>query len=336
MGLSLVTGGSGFIGGHLVAALTERGERVRILDVAAPDAPPPGVTVISGSVLDRDSVARAVDGTDRVFHLAATAQLWHRDWSVFERINLGGTRTVLEAAAQAGVRRFVHCSTESVLHAGRGRRPVDERSDPGLEAMAGPYCRSKYLAEKEALAAAAAGLPVVVVNPTAPIGPGDRAPTPPTAMLRLFLRGGPRLILDCTLNLVHVRDVADGMILAAERGAVGERYILGGSDVRLADLAARIDRLAGRRPRRRWTVPGPLALAAATVDEWISDHLSHRPPRAPVTGVRLALAATGVDGGKAAREIGFRARPLDDALADAVAWLRRTDGTQGVADSSFW
>lgn len=326
VGLSLVTGGSGFIGGHLVTALAERGERVRVLDVAPPEALPPGVTVVQGSVLDRAAVERALDGVDRVFHLAAVAQLWHRDRSVFERVNRGGTRTVLEAAAQAGVRRFVHCSTESVLAAGGGGRPVDERSDPGLEAMAGPYCRSKYLAERDALAAAAAGLPLVVVNPTAPIGPGDRGPTPPTAMLRLFLDGGPRLILDCTLNLVHARDVADGMILAAERGTVGERYILGGGDVRLSDLAARLDRMAGRRPRRRWTVSPPLALAAATVDEWISDHLSHRPPRAPVTGVRLALAATGVDGGKAARDLGYRPRPLDEALADAVAWLTRGAG----------
>ena len=141
-------------------------------------------------------------------------------------------------------------------------------------------------------------------------------------MLRLFLRGGPRLILDCTLNLVHVRDVADGMILAAERGAAGERYILGGTDVRLSDLAARLDRLAGRPPLRRWTVPGPLALAGAMLDEWISDHISSRPPRAPVTGVRLALAAAGADSGKAARTLGYRPRGLDDALADAVTWLK--------------
>ncbi|CAO3424870.1 NAD-dependent epimerase/dehydratase family protein [Azospirillum doebereinerae] len=325
MGLSLVTGGSGFIGSHLVAALVERGERVRILDVTLPNAPPPGVTVLHGSVLDREAVANACEGVSRVFHLAAVAQLWQRDPSVFESVNRDGTRIVLAAAEKAGVSRFVHCSTESVLNRGAS---ADERSDSGLATMAGPYCRSKYLAEREALAAAAKGMPVVVVNPTAPIGPGDRTPTPPTAMLRLFLGGGPRLILECTLNLVHVRDVADGMILAAERGVVGERYILGGSDVRLSDLAARLDRLAGRDPRRRWTIPGRLALAAAMLDEWVSDHLTHRPPRAPATGVRLALAAGRVDSTKAIRTLGYSPRSLGDTLTDTVGWLMRTD-TEG-------
>ncbi|WP_448191543.1 NAD-dependent epimerase/dehydratase family protein [Azospirillum sp. sgz301742] len=319
MGLSLVTGGSGFIGGHLVAALAERGERVRILDMSLPREPPPGVTALQGSVLDREAVTTACEGVERVFHLAAVAQLWQRDRSVFERVNRGGTQIMLEAAAKADVRRFVHCSSQSVLIDGGA---MDNPSGPEeQEVLAGPYCRSKYLAERDALAAAAGGMPVVVVNPTAPIGPGDLAPTPPTAMLRMFLGGGPRLILDCMLNLVHVRDIAEGMILAAERGAVGERYVLGGSDVRLSDLAARLDRLAGRRPRRRWAIPGRLALTTAMLNEWISDHLTHRPPFAPVTGVRLALAAGGVDSAKAMRELGYRPRPLDDALADAAAWL---------------
>ncbi|HYG88341.1 MAG TPA: NAD-dependent epimerase/dehydratase family protein [Azospirillum sp.] len=327
MGVTLVTGGSGFIGSHLVAALAERGERVRILDIALPYAPLPGVAFTQGSVLDRDAVGCAFEGVDRVFHLAAVSHLWQRDRTVFERVNQCGTRVVLEAAARAGVRRFVHCSTEAVLIGRTGSQPVDECTDPGLEAMAGPYCRSKYLAERDALAAAAEGMPVVVVNPTAPIGPGDRGPTPPTAMLRLFLRGGPSLILNCLLNLVHVRDVADGMILAAERGLVGERYILGGTDVQLSDLAARLDHLAGRQPRRRRAIPGAVALAAAMVDEWVSDRITHRPPRAPITGVRLALAARGVNNGKARHDLGYRARPLDEALGDAVAWLEQAEGS---------
>ena len=195
---------------------------------------------------------------------------------------------------------------------------LDEHADPGLEALAGPYCRSKYLAEQDALAAAARGLPVVVVNPTAPIGPGDRLPTPPNAMLRLFRRGGPRLILDCVLNLVDVRDVAQGMILAAERGRVGERYILGGTDIGLGDLAERIDRLCGRVPLRRHSVPPALALAAARVEEWLSDHVTRRPPTASVTGVRLALGGGGFDSGKAMRELGYTVRPLEASLRAAL------------------
>lgn len=318
---SLVTGGSGFIGSHLVEALVGRGERVRILDTAPPRELLPNATFLHGSVLDHEAAARACDGVRQVFHLAAMAQLWHRDPSVFDAVNHGGTRIMLAAAAKAGVRRFVHCSTESVLN---GREAVDDGFNPGLEAMAGPYCRSKYLAEREALAAARR-MPVVIVNPTAPIGPGDHTPTPPTAMLRLLLNGGPRLILNCNLNLVDVRDVAAGMILAAERGVVGERYILGGKNLTLSDLASRIDRLAGRRCRRRWPIPGRLALAAAMLEEWMSDHITHRPPYAPATGVRLAIAAGFVDSTKAMRELGYNPRPLDNTLADAVAWLMRTE-----------
>jgi len=209
-----------------------------------------------------------------------------------------------------------------------GRRHSDDARDESailsLAEMAGPYCRSKLLAEQAALAAARRGLPVVVVNPTAVIGPGDRTGTPPSAMLRLFMPGGPRLILDCTLNFVDVRDVADGILLAAEAGRTGERYTLGGTNIRLSDLAARIDRLAGRPPRTRYGIPGLLALAAAHVDEWWSDHVSGRPPTAPVTGVRLAIAGGGFDCSKAVAELGYAPRPFDESLADALAWLGRT------------
>ena len=324
MGMTLVTGGSGFIGGHLVAALAARGERTRILDRQDPPDPlPPGVEFQRGSILDEAAVARALDGVERVYHLAAVALLWNRDPTVFDRVNRQGTRMLLDAAARApGLRRFVHCSTEAVMigHPPPRQMPrrLDESADPGLEALAGPYCRSKYRAERDALAAAAQGLPVVVVNPTAPIGPGDRLPTPPNAMLRMFRRGGPRLILDCVLNLVDVRDVAQGMILAAERGRLGERYILGGTDIALGDLAQRIDRLCGRPPVRRLPVPPALALGAARVEEWLSDHVTRRPPTAPVTGVRLALGGGGFDSGKAMRELGYTVRPLEASLRAAL------------------
>jgi dihydroflavonol-4-reductase len=321
MTASLVTGGSGFIGSHLVAALAERGERVRILDIAEPVDPPAGVEFRRGSILDAGAVASALTGMDRLYHLAALPQLWCRDNALFDRVNAEGTEIVLAAAERAGLSRIVHCSTEAVLIGRHRIERVDEAAAPGLDAMAGPYCRSKFRAEQAALAAAARGLPVVVVNPTAPIGPGDRGPTPPTAMLRLFLGGGPRLILDCVLNLVDVRDAALGHILAAERGRVGERYILGGADIRLAELAAHLDRLAGRAPIRRHFVPGGVALAAARVEEWLSDHVTGRPPTAPLTGVRLALAGGGFSSAKAAAELGYQPRPLDVSLRDAASWL---------------
>ena len=320
MKITLVTGGSGFIGGHLVAALAARGERVRIFDRQNPPGElPPGVEFRRGSILDAAAVAHALEGVERVHHLAAVATLWDCDPTVFDRVNRQGTRVLLEAAARApGLRRLVHCSTEAVMIGHPPPRRLDERADPGLEALAGPYCRSKYLAEKDALAAAAQGLPVVVVNPTAPIGPGDRLPTPPNAMLRLFRRGGPRLILDCVLNLVDVGDVAHGMILAAERGRIGERYILGGTDIALGDLAQRIDRLCGRPPIRRHSVPPAWALSAARLEEWLSNHVTRRPPTASVTGVRLALGGGGFDSGKAMRELGYTVRPLEASLREAL------------------
>ncbi|ALJ36748.1 NAD-dependent epimerase/dehydratase family protein [Azospirillum brasilense] len=316
MGITLVTGGSGFIGGHLVTALAARGERLRILDrQEPPDVGPPGVEFQRGSILDAAAVARALEGVERVYHLAAVASLWDRDPTVFDRVNRQGTKVVLDAAARVrGLKRLVHCSTEAVMIGRPPPRRLDESADPGLEALAGPYCRSKYRAEQDALAAAAQGLPVVVVNPTAPIGPGDRLPTPPNAMLRLFRRGGPRLILDCVLNLVDVRDVAQGMILAAERGRLGERYILGGTDIGLGDLVGRIDRLCGRPPIRRYPVPPALALGAARVEEWLSGHVTGRPPTASVTGVRLALGGGGFDSSKAMRELGYTVRPLEASL----------------------
>ena len=341
MALSLVTGGSGFIGNHLVALLAARGERVRILDTCAPAVLPPGVEMMRGSILDPAAVDAALDGVRVLYHVAGLPQLWLPDKTAFDRVNRQGSECVLARAAGHRLERIVHCSTEAVLVGHRPASPISETVGLSLADMAGPYCRSKFRAEQAALAAAAAGQPVVVANPTAVIGPGEgmsdrNGPAPPMAMLALFLRGGPRLILDCTLNLVDVRDVAAGLALAAEHGVPGERYLIGGTNIRLSELTRRLDRLAGRKPRKRWSIPGGLALAFAHLDEWVSDHVSGRPPTAPVTGVRLAIASGRFDTGKAVSQLRFQARPFAETLADTVAWLAgERPRAAGAPDGGF-
>lgn len=318
---SLVTGGSGFIGRHLVRALTARGEFVRILDLTAPADRLPGAEFVHGSVLDRAAVDAALDGIDCVYHLAAIPHLWVPDLSELDRVNRLGTEIVLAAAANHQVRRFVHCSTETVLLPPRGTAAmIDETVQVAPGELAGVYTRSKYNAEQAALSAARAGLPVVVVNPTLPIGLGDDAMTPPTAMLAHYVKDRMPFSLDFKLNLVDVRDVATGMILAAERGRVGERYILGGENTSLRELAIAIERLTGQRVVKAW-IPPSLALAAGHVTEWIATYLTGDTPVATAEGVRLALRSAPFDSSKARAELGFAPRPVAEALASVVSWL---------------
>lgn len=324
MALALVTGGSGFIGRHLVACLKAQGDSVRVLDVAAPPGRANDVTFVEGSVSDAAAVSGAMQGVARVYHLAGIAHFWHRDKATFDRVNRGGTEVVLKAAADAGVARVVHCSTEAILLPPyRGRAALlDESVVPVPADMPGPYTRSKLAAEAAASAAAKAGQNVVVVNPTVPIGPGDDNLTPPAVMLALFLSGGTQFYLDCMLNLVDVRDVADGIARAGAHGRSGERYILGGENVALRDLLPMLEALSGRpMPKRR--VPASLAIVAGLVSEWMADWISRRPPPATREAVTLALRSAPFDCAKARRELGYAPRPIIEALTDVVEAFKR-------------
>ncbi|MBL25930.1 MAG: hypothetical protein CMM50_00055 [Rhodospirillaceae bacterium] len=321
--VALVTGGSGFIGRHLVAALLERGEAVRVLDVEPSEALPRGAEFIRGSVTDGVAVGAAMHGVRRVYHLAANANLWVPDRGVFEAVNHGGTRTVLAAAGKAGVERIVVTSTEGVLIGKRSpRRPfrVDETAELTIGDMIGAYCRAKYRAEKAALVAARDGMPVVVVNPTLPVGPGDRRLTPPTRMILDLANGTIPAYLDCYLNFIDVRDAAAGHILAAEKGRIGARYILGGENLRMRDFIAVMAEVTGASVPH-WRVPYWLAVAAATVDEARSTYVTKAPPKAPLAGVRLAGRPALVDNTRARTELGLPSRPIRDSLRDALAWL---------------
>lgn len=324
MRLNLVTGGSGFIGRHLVEQLAARGERVRVLDLRPLDSALQGLEQVVGSITDPAVVRRAIDGCERVFHLAANPNLWDRDPDTFERVNHQGTRRMLEAAHTAGVSHFVYTSTESILKSHRApkqsaRALIDESVRLTLDDMPGPYCRSKFLAEEAAREAAAGGLPVVIVNPTMPVGPGDHLLTPPTRMMLGFLNGATPAYLDCEFNLVDARDIAAGQILAAEKGRVGERYILGNVNLSLGDLLAELHRLTGL-PMPRTRVPYALALASALVSEGIAA-VTKKPPIAPLTGVRLARTSMAFDSSKARGELGWSCRSLEQSLRDAVGWM---------------
>jgi dihydroflavonol-4-reductase len=320
----LVTGGSGFIGQHLVRQLVERGDTVRTLDVVAPRERARDYEFVHGSILDRDAVHRALDGIDRLYHVAGNPKLWVPCKGDFLRVNYEGTRVVLAEAARRDLERIVYTSTESILKGGRVKRSpgglIDETVRRTLDDMPGPYCRSKFLAEQEALAAAGRGLPVVVVNPTLPVGPGDHNMTPPTAMVLRFLNGRTPAYLECEFNFVDVRTAALGHILAADRGTIGERYILGGENLSLSAVLAMLGDLSGL-PMPKLRVPYWLALAVSAIGEVAADYVTGTPPVAPFTGVRLARTPMPFDCSKSIRELGLPRTPVMAAFADLIRWL---------------
>ena len=322
-GPTLVTGAGGFLGGHVVAALVARGEAVRALDIDFPAALAPGVERIDGSILDEDLLGRATAGTQAVIHCAAVAHLWAPQNIVYHRVNMRGTCEVLIAARQAGA-RMVHVSSYVTLIGGpdRGEATLDETVELTPSDMLGRYPRSKREAELAALSAARMGQEVVIVQPSAPVGPGDHRLTPPSRMIRDLAAGKIPAVLDCLLNLVDVRALAEGIIAARDKGRSGERYLLTGEDLAVSDVASRVARLTGVAAPR-FTVPHWLALAAARVEAGVSA-ITRRPPAAPLTGVRLAGRRVRFDNSKARDELGFAPPPVDQALADTVDWMRET------------
>ena len=318
---SLITGGGGFIGRHLAKLLLDRGERVRVLDLDRGPAPlDPAIEFIEGSILDAATVRKALAGMNRLYHLAGNPQLWARRKPDLFLGNLTGTETVLREAAAANLERIVFTSTEAIGRISNDPKAVERVARNGARPGRDPYLASKLLAERAALDAAAMGLPVVVVSPTLPIGAGDWRRTPPTRMLIGFLGGSTPAYLECRLNLAAVEDIALGHLLAAEKGRVGGRYILGGQDLWLSELLAILARVAGR-PMPTLRIPYVLALTVGWVSELIADHITHRPPIVPLTGVRLARDRAPVSLGQAEDELGYRPMPIEDALERAVAWL---------------
>ncbi len=317
----LVTGGSGFIGRHLVSALVARGRQARVLDLRRPIHALPDVEYVEGSVLDPDLVDEALNGVDEVYHLAGLPGMWIPHKDNFHDVNCRGTEVVIAAARKRGMARFLHCSTESILF--RFSSSGDAVAEDTLltaDAMPGPYTRSKMLAERLAMQAAASGFPLVIGSPTMPIGAHDHNLTPPTAMFRHFLGRRPQLYLDFIVNLVDVRDVAAGLVLAMEHGQVGHRYILGSESIPLKKLLGLVAAISGRR-NLLIPVPGRVAEKAAAMLELIADHVTRRPPSGTAEGVRIALRATALSIEKAQLELGYAPRPVEPALRETIAYL---------------
>ena len=312
---TLVTGGSGFIGQHLVAALLAQGCRVRVLDVRTPSYASAGAQYVEGSVLDAKLVYEALDGVAEVYHLAALPGMWMRFKNDFHDVNCRGTEIVLEAARQRGVSRFLHCSTESILF---GSPPLAIEVGTTPDEMPGVYTRSKFAAEQRALQAAASGFPVVIANPTMPIGPHYGNLTPPTLMLRYFISRRIQLYFDFVLNLVDVRDVAAGLLLAMERGQSGHRYILGGEAISLGKLLKAVEAVTGRKALRV-PIPAEIARTTAAIMELVSDRVTHRPPAGTVEGVRIALRSQPLSIEKSRRDLGYAPNPIGPALRETVA-----------------
>jgi dihydroflavonol-4-reductase len=317
----LVTGGSGFIGQHLVSALVARNRQVRVLDLVPPEHSLPDVQYVQGSVLDSGAVNQAFEDVGEVYHLAALPGMWLPNKADFLNVNYHGTEVVITAARKRGVARFLHCSTESILfRAPSSGNAAGEHCLQPVDDMPGLYTRSKMLAELLAMQAASLGFPLVVGTPTMPIGPHDHNLTPPTAMLQHFLDGRLHLYLDFIVNLVDVRDVAEGLILTMERGRTGHRYILGSEGIPLKRILELMAAISGRR-NLTIPVPGRVAEMAATALEFISDRVTRRPPTGTGEGVRIALRATDLPIEKARQELGYAPRPVEPALRDTIIYL---------------
>ena len=318
--MTLITGATGFVGWHIARLLLDRGDHVRAL---ARDPAKlrelDGIQPFRGDLRDADSLARAVGGCRFVYHVAADYRLWARDPQEMFRSNVDGTRNLLEAARRAGVERVVYTSTVGCIGFPPGELG-DEQTPVSLDDMQGPYKRSKFQAEQVALEFASQGFPVVIVNPTAPVGDHDFKPTPTGKMLVDFARGAMPAFLDTGLNVVDVRDVAAGHLAACDRGRVGERYILGSENLTLEKIFATLAAAIGK-PAPKIRVPYAVAYAAgAASTAWAN--LTGKEPVAPLDGVRMAKKKMWVRHDKAARELGYTPGAAAVALTRAVEWFR--------------
>ena len=319
MTISLVTGAAGFVGGHLVKALQQRGENVRALDLA----PVAGIDAVQGSVADPEAARRACEGVDCVFHLAGEAQLWSKEKGRFERINIGGAKTMLAAARAAGVKKFVQCSSLTTLVGKKtpmGPSIADESIVLSPGEMLGAYPRSKASADIAVLAAAADGFDASIAIPTEPLGAGDKSLTPPSRLIVDLLNGRTPATIDCMLNFVSVKSLADGFIAARDKGERGGRYLLGGENVPMRRLLETMARITGKKmPVAK--LPYAVALAAGIVDTMLIARFTGKPPTAPLAGVRLAGRRVSFSSDKAMNELDWRSEPFEIALQRAIAWF---------------
>lgn len=319
--LSLVTGANGFIGSHVTRFLVAQGERVRVLVRPQSDARSlVGLRVECACADLRNAAAldEPLRDVQNVYHVAADYRLWAENPQEIYDSNVTGTRNLLAAASRARVQRFIHTSSVGTIVPPHPGKLPNEETFLHLHDMIGHYKRSKYLSEQEALDAARAGQPVVIVNPTTPVGPGDWKPTPTGRIIVDFLNGQIPAYVETGLNFVAVEDVAAGHWLAATKGAVGSRYILGNRNLTLKQLLQTLSDLSGL-PTPRLRLPHAVPYLASVID-LLASRLFRRPPRIPLEGVRMSRHRMFVDSSRAVRELGFQPSSLEDALERAIRW----------------
>lgn len=321
---ALVTGGTGFLGAHLVRELLKDGAAVKALvrkgsDRRNLDNVP--VEVVEGDLLDPPSLASAMEGCDTLFHAAADYRLWTAEPDEMYAANLEGTGNILEAALAAGLEKVVYTSTVGALGNPGDGNPGDEDTPVAYADMTGHYKKSKFLAERRAESFLTRGLPLVIVNPSTPVGPLDIKPTPTGRIIVDFVSGKMPAYLDTGLNLVPVEDCAHGHLLAARKGRIGEKYILGGDDLRLAEILGMLAQIAGV-PAPRVRLPYLPVLAASWMNEALAA-VTGKEPLIPLAGVQMAKKLMYFSSKKAKMELGFEATSVYNALERAVEWFQR-------------
>ncbi len=321
---ALVTGATGFIGSAVARALLAQGHEVRVTvregsdltNVEQLDA-----ERVQADLADPQSLRRSVKGCDAVFHVAADYRLWTADPDAMYRINVDGSMHLIRAAADAGVQRIVYTSSVATLGLNVDRSPADEQTPSTLTDMVGHYKRSKFLAEEAVRKEVAEhGAPVIVVSPSAPVGPRDIKPTPTGQIILDAALGRMPAYMDTGLNVVHVDDVAEGHLLAFACGEPGRRYILGGTDMTLKEILTMVAAMLGTRPPRVRLSPAVVYPIAVVNEAWA--RLTGNPPRVPLDAVRMAKKHMFFRSDRAVDEIGYHARPAEEAIRDALEWFR--------------
>ena len=320
---ALVTGATGFIGAAVTRALLAAGIDVRVLVRLSSNMKNlEGLQVecVEGSLQDISSLRNALRGCQHLYHVAAHYALWAKNPEIFYQVNVNGTKHLLEAAGEVGVERIVYTSTIGAIGLPESGGLGTEDTPISFSQMAGDYKRSKYLAEKEVLKLAKAGLPVVIVNPSAPVGERDVKPTPTGQIIVDFMLGRMLAYIDTGMNLIDVEDVAIGHLRAIERGRVGERYILGNRNLTLREICDILSQLTGvKAPTVK--LPWRAVLPLAHLNKWLADYVTHQTPRIPLEGVRMAKYRMHYDCTKAIRELDLPQTPIETSLKKAVDWF---------------
>ena len=320
----LVTGATGFLGSALARELLKDGRTLKLLVRKNSDTrniDDLDCEVAYGDLQDRDSLKSALTGCQTLYHTAAYYSLWSRDKKLIYDINVQGTRNILESALEMGIEKVVYTSTVGCIGLSEDSSPANEDQPMNTASLCNDYKLSKYEAEQVAHELFGRGLPVVIVNPSTPVGPRDIKPTPTGKIILDFLNRKMPAYIDTGLNLIDVADCARGHILAEEKGRLGERYILGNKNMSLKEILLALETLTGlKAPRIK--MPYWVAYAAGLACEWASDNITHQPPSVPLAGVKMAKYFMYFDPSKAIRELGLPQNPVENALGQAVRWFK--------------